>query len=149
MASPEDLSRLIRAHSLLANPAKQALAAQLERRSEELLKFEALHRLIRGQLETRAADAERQASRLSAQCRALQQRRAHEMEGWAADVGQLRKRIAAVDRQLRQHALLQRLPDGDTRDAALARHARCGLVYSGAAGLGWLAGLDLIGGCYS
>ena len=82
------------------------------------------HKLIRGQLETRAIEAERRAARLAAHNRQLQLRRAQEMEGWAADVTQLRKRIAAVDRQLRQQALLQRLPVGDVRDAALARHAR-------------------------
>ncbi len=82
------------------------------------------HKLIRGQLEGRAVDAERRSARLAAHNKQLQLRRAQEMEGWAADVSQLRKRIAAVDRQLRQQALLMRLPDGDVRDAALARHAR-------------------------
>lgn len=86
--------------------------------------FSPQHKLIRGQLEARAVEAERRAARLTAHNKQLQLRRAQEMEGWAADVTQLRKRIAAVDRQLRQQALLQRLPDGDVRDAALARHAR-------------------------
>ena len=114
-------------------PRAQKLEAQLARRSEELLKFEALHRLVKGQLEGRAGEAERRAARLAAQCRALQQRRGREMEGWAADVGQLRKRIAGVERQLRQRALLARLPDGDARDAALGRHARCGRCAGGPA----------------
>lgn len=109
----------------------QALQAELAARSEELLKFETLHRLLRGQLETRAGDAERRASRLAAANRELQQRRAHEMEGWAADVGALRKRIAAVDRKLTQQALLARLPDDERRDAVLARHARWRWVWAG------------------
>ncbi|PSC73064.1 Coiled-coil domain-containing 77 [Micractinium conductrix] len=107
-----------------ARASTEALQAELAARSEELLKFETLHRLLRGQLETRAGDAERRASRLAAANRELQQRRAHEMEGWAADVGALRKRIAAVDRKLTQQALLARLPDDERRDAVLARHAR-------------------------
>ena len=102
----------------------QALRAELARREEELLNFETLHKLIRGQLEARVSEAERQATRAAARARDVQQRRAHEMEGWAADVSQLRKRIAAVDRRLKQMALVQRLPDDERRDAVLARHAR-------------------------
>lgn len=106
----------------------QALQAQLAQRAEELLKFETVHKLLRSQLEARAADAERRAARASARARELQLRRAHEMEGWASDVGQLRKRIAAVERRLAQAALLQRLPDDERRDAVLARHARWAAV---------------------
>lgn len=104
--------------------ATEELAAQLAQREEELRKFETLHTLIRGQLEVRAQEAEQRAARATELARQSQQRRAHEMEGWAADVGQLRRRIGAIDRALRQQALLQRMPDGDARDAALARHAR-------------------------
>ncbi|EFN52358.1 hypothetical protein CHLNCDRAFT_138772 [Chlorella variabilis] len=107
-----------------AAAARAALQAQLAQRAEELLKFETVHKLLRSQLEARAADAERRAARASARARELQLRRAHEMEGWASDVGQLRKRIAAVERRLAQAALLQRLPDDERRDAVLARHAR-------------------------
>ncbi len=97
----------------------------MAQRGEELLKFETLHKLIRSQLEGRVTDAEARAARLAARCRELRARQAREMEGWAADVGQLRKRIAAVDRRLTQAALAARLPDDDRLDAALARHARC------------------------
>lgn len=107
-----------------SSAATQALQARLAQRGEELVKFETFHKLIRAQLEARARDAERRAARLAARCRDLQHRRAHEMEGWAADVGQLRKRIAAVDRRLTQQSLLARLPDDERRDAVLARHAR-------------------------
>jgi hypothetical protein len=100
------------------------LQAELAQREEDLLKFETLHKLIRGQLEARACEAERRAARLAARSRQLQQRQAQEMEGWASDVGQLRKRIAAVDRRLKQMNLEQRLPDDERRDAILARHAR-------------------------
>lgn len=103
----------------------QALQAELVQRGEELVKFETLHKLIRSQLEGRATEAEARAARLAARCRELRARQAREMEGWAADVGQLRKRIAAVDRRLTQAALASRLPDDDRLDAALARHARC------------------------
>lgn len=119
---PGTTPSLIPAPPALSGP--QALAAELALREEGLLKFETLHKLIRGQLEARAEEAERRAARLAAHNRQLQARRAREMEGWAADVGQLRKRLAAVERQLRQQALLQRLPDSDALDAALARHAR-------------------------
>ena len=104
--------------------ASRGLQAELAQREEELLKFETLHRLIRVQLEARASEAERRASRLAARSRQLQQRQAQEMEGWASDVGQLRKRIAAVDRRLKLMSLEQRLPDDERRDAILARHAR-------------------------
>jgi coiled-coil domain-containing protein 77 len=104
----------------------QCLQAELEQRAEELLKFEIVHKLLRAQLETRAADAERRAAKAVARSRDVQLRRAHEMEGWASDVGQLRKRIAGVERRLTQWSLEQRLPDDERRDALLAKHARCG-----------------------
>ncbi len=110
--------------STLPLPPVQALQAQLAQRGEELLKFETVHKLIRGQLESRALEAEQRAERASVQAREVQRRRATEMEGWASDVGQLRKRIAAVDRRLKQMSLEQRLPDDERRDAALAKHAR-------------------------
>lgn len=119
-----------RAHTALSSHVSsatwlQALQVELAQRGEELVKFETLHKLIRSQLEARVTEAGTRAARLAARCRELRARQAHEMEGWAADVGQLRKRIAAVDRRLTQAALAARLPDDDRLDAALARHARC------------------------
>ncbi|KAL4422700.1 hypothetical protein ABPG75_008897 [Micractinium tetrahymenae] len=122
-----------------AREATQALQAELAQRGEELVKFETLHKLIRLQLEGRVTEAEARAARLAARCRDLRARQAREMEGWAADVGQLRKRIAAVDRRLTQAALAARLPDDDRLDAALARHAR---LASGSESFEFECGLD-------
>lgn len=48
-----------------------------------------------------------------------------DLKGWVNDVTLLRKQIAAVDRRLRQQAVVGRLRDDERRDAILDKHYRC------------------------
>lgn len=58
----------------------QGLEAQLRQREDEMLKLETVHKLIRVQLEGRAAEAEARAARLSRHAAAAEQRRMLDLE---------------------------------------------------------------------
>ena len=80
----------------------QALEAQLRQREDQMLKLEAVHGLLKGQLEARAAEAEARAARATRAAAQQEQRRALDMEAsrpWELWVGQ---RKSAPRRTARQ-----------------------------------------------
>ena len=97
---------------------------QLKTREEELRNMEAIHAAVRRQWEQRIAELEGKLARLREAHRALEYRRALDIEGFGADVTLLRKQAAALDRRLTAARLADRLDDGSRLDGLLETLAR-------------------------
>ena len=74
---------------------------------------------VRQQYEVRVADLEEALKKLRAAHAKLQRRRAHDVEGWGADISAMRKKVSATERRLHQLRLCHRLDDDEKLDALL------------------------------
>ncbi len=84
------------------------LALQLKIRETELANLSSVHTATKAQLEKRVADVDAKNSKLLEQNKALELRRHMDMEGFAADVANLRKMLASIDRKLHEMRLIER-----------------------------------------
>ena len=96
------------------------LRRQLKLREEELASIGSVHTATRAQLEKRVSDLELKNQKLVDQNRALELRRHQDLEGWTADVTNLRKLLVAVDKKLHEMRLVERLGEDDRLDTILA-----------------------------
>eukprot|EP00878_Enallax_costatus_P033337 GHUV01036756.1.p1 GENE.GHUV01036756.1~~GHUV01036756.1.p1 ORF type:complete len:405 (+),score=164.28 GHUV01036756.1:265-1479(+) len=81
---------------------------QVRSREEELVNLASLHTSTKTAADKRIAELESRVSRLLEANRQLELRRQLDVDGWAADVTNLRKTLAAVDRKLLQMRLIDR-----------------------------------------
>ena len=92
---------------------------QLKQREEELINLEGVHSAVKAQHEVRCAELEAKIAKLEDKSRELEHRRALDLEGFTADITNLRKSLIAVDRKLHQMRLIHRLEDDERLDAIL------------------------------
>lgn len=96
------------------------LRRQLKMREEELASIGSVSTATKAQLEKRVSDLELKNQKLTEQNKALELRRHQDLEGWTADVTNLRKLLVAVDKKLHEMRLVERLGEDDRLDTILA-----------------------------
>lgn len=103
---------------------------QVKQREQELIQVESMHAAVRSQLERRIADLEAKLRRAVQARKAVEYRRALDLEGFSRDVSSLRRQLTAVDRRFHAMRLQERLDDDDRLDALLEQIERRGAEVS-------------------
>ncbi|KAG1679502.1 hypothetical protein FOA52_011101 [Chlamydomonas sp. UWO 241] len=96
------------------------LRRQLKSKEDELLSLGSVHTATKAALEKRVVELEGRSAKLSEHNKGLETRRHMDMEGFTADLTNLRKMLASIERKLHEMRLVERLGDDDRLDSILA-----------------------------
>lgn len=83
-------------------------SGQLRIRETELTNLNSLHTNTKAQLEKRVSELEAKNTKLVEQNKTLELRRHFDMEGFVADVSNLRKMLSSIERKLHEMRLVER-----------------------------------------